>query len=513
MKKFKLDSRNIQFGLTLLIVAIISIAFCYFIYHGETVSEFFSNLFSILAPIIYGLLISFLLIPMVNFFEHRVFLAFIPRKIKDEIAVRRVETYDKMKEASDEEKAKYLKRIKRRFTITRAASILLTMLIVALLVYGFLYSVIPQIRDSISSIVSKSGQYYENVNKYINNLAAKHPELAEGIKRNWDLYYDEIISWRDNTLIPKIKEWVVSASQTVMNVFSTAWNLIIGLIISIYIMASKEKFCAQFKKIFYALFGVKGANNLIDNIRFVNQKFSGFIVGKLVDSVIIGVITLICCYIFKFDYPVLIALIIGVTNIIPFFGPIFGAIPCVILLFMINPLKALYFIIFVILLQQFDGNILGPKILGESTGVSGFWVIVAITFFGGIWGVPGMIVGVPLFAVIYAALKFLIDSKLSKKNLPLDTLRYFNLDRINDETGAMIKHPPGYMVKQSAKEPKELKAFNLFKKHKDHKDDSASKSAENTESKGTESIETKEKTVSEEIVDKINEAGHSEDKK
>ena len=503
MKKFKFDSRNAQFGLTLLAVAIISISFCYLIYHGDTVSSFFSNLFSILSPIIFGLLISFLLIPMVNFFEHRVFPAFVPRKLKNEIAIKRVEAFEKLPEATDEEKAKYLKKVKRRFTLTRTASILLTMLIVALFVYGFLYSVIPQIKDSISSIVSKSGQYYENVNKFINNLAAKHPDIAEVIRKNWDLYYDDIIKWRDNTLIPKVKDWVVSASQTVMSAFSTVWNLIIGLIISIYVMASKEKFSAQFKKMFYALFGVKGANNLIDNIRFVNQKFSGFIVGKLVDSVIIGIITLICCYIFKFDYPVLLALIIGVTNIIPFFGPIFGAIPCVILLFMINPIKALYFIIFVILLQQFDGNILGPKILGESTGVSGFWVIVAITFFGGIWGVPGMIVGVPLFAVIYAAIKFLIDNKLRKKNLPLDTLRYYNLDRINDETGAMMKHPPGYMVKSSAKEPKELKAFNPFKKHKDNFDHSDKNENNNTGSE--------EKTVSETIVEKVTEEKNSSD--
>jgi predicted PurR-regulated permease PerM len=278
----------------------------------------------------------------------------------------------------------------------------------------------------------------------------KHPEAADLITRNWDLYYDKILEWRDNTLIPLVKGWLVTASGYVVKFFSAIWNIIIGLIISIYIVAGKEKLSAQFKKVFYGILGTNTANHLITNVRFTNDKFSGFIVGKLVDSLIIGIITLICCYIFKFDYPVLIALIIGVTNIIPFFGPIFGAIPCFILLFMINPIKSLYFILFVIVIQQFDGNVLGPKILGQSTGVSGLWVIVSITFFGGIWNVPGMIIGVPLFAVIYAAFKTVIERSLKKKSLPVETNNYYNLNYIDPNDNKLILHTNFYHINKAS---------------------------------------------------------------
>ena len=288
--------------------------------------------------------------------------------------------------------------------------------------------------------------------------------MAGVIEKNWNLYYDDIIAWRDNTLLPIVKSWIVTASKHVVSFFSAAWNLVIGLIISVYILASKEKFCAQIKKIFYSMFGAKAANDFIDNLRFANNKFSGFIVGKLVDSFIIGILCFLCCLLFKFDYPVLIALIIGVTNIIPFFGPIFGALPCAILLFMISPIKALYFLLFIIALQQFDGNILGPKILGNSTGVSGFWVIISITFFGGIWGVPGMILGVPIFAVIYAIIKHFVERRLRIRKLPAETTRYYNLERINEETGAMIKHPPGYQVRKDPSKNTEMKFRNPFRK-------------------------------------------------
>ena len=487
MKKPKLNSHILQFGMVLLVVALVAITFCYLIYHQENVSTFWSKIMKILTPIIDGLVIAFLLIPMVNFFEHKFFPMFVPKKVKYNLAIKRVEAFEALDGCSDEEKKKYYKKIRTRFKITRFASIFLSILILAILIYGFFYSVIPQIRDSITSIVAKSDSYSKNVTKIVNDFTQKHPEMAQTIEKNWNLYYDDIIAWRDTTLIPKVKDWAVNASKHVVSFFSAAWNLIIGFLISIYILASKEKFSAQFKKIFYALFGTKGANDFIDNLRFANKKFSGFIVGKLVDSFIIGIICLLCCYLFKFDYPVLIALIIGVTNIIPFFGPIFGAIPCAILLFMINPLKALYFLIFVIALQQFDGNILGPKILGESTGVSGFWVIVSITFFGGLWGVPGMILGVPIFAVLYAIVKHFIERKLGKRKLPESTSRYYNLDRINEDTGAMIKHPPGYQVRKDETKNNVMKFRNPF-----HKKDATQHTDTETPSGITSDYKTKE---------------------
>ena len=170
-------------------------------------------------------------------------------------------------------------------------------------------------------------------------------------------------------------------------------------------LASKERFAGQIKKVIYAVFERDTANITIRNFRFTHRTFIGFLPGKVIDSICIGILCFIGTSIMGTPYPALVSVIIGVTNIIPFFGPFLGAIPSTILIFVVDPmhpLNCVYFVIFVFVLQQFDGNILGPKILGDSTGLTGFWVIFAITLFGGLYGVLGMIVGVPIFAVIYA---------------------------------------------------------------------------------------------------------------
>ena len=466
MKNF-FEKKYLQIGAVLLIVSIIAITFCYLIHHWGDVSAFFSTTAKILSPIIDGLIIAFLLIPIVNFIEHRLSYIFVTPKKKQAIMDKREAEFLRYKnEMTPEEKAAYEKKQRNRFRLHRTISIILTLLFVGLLIYAFLYSVIPQIKDSLGNIYKKSSSYYNNFNKYLEFLQKKYPDISKTIINNWDQYKDYVLSWRDNTLMPKLKDLANTGASKVLAFFSAVWDIIIGLIISIYIIASKEKFSAQFKKVFYGIFKTQTANRFINNLRFTNSKFSGFIVGKLVDSLIIGIICFIVCSIFKFDYPVLISLIIGVTNIIPFFGPIFGAIPCFILLFLISPIKSLYFIIFVILLQQFDGNILGPKILGESTGVSGLWVIFSITLFGGIWGVPGMIIGVPLFAVIYAAVKTFIEAKLLKKELPKETEYYYNLDYIDPESSSFVPHPAGYQVRNLNKMSKELKLPKWFKKKK-----------------------------------------------
>ena len=466
--KIKIEKKYLQIGLILLVVALLAIGFCYIIYHNEIVKAEISQFTGKLSPIIDGLIIAFLITPMVNFIENRLPYCFLTPKGKEKVKKKNAEKVRAALSGNEEEVAAFKKKLKTQQRLKRTISIILSLIILGLLVYAFLYSVIPQIKESVENIYSKSSTYYANTKNYLDGLAKKHPDIAAVIEKNWEQYYDLFAQWRDNTLMPKIKEIATSAASGVLSFFSTIWNIIIGLIISIYIVAGKEKFSAQFKKVFYGLFGTKGANRLINNIRFTNDKFSGFIVGKIVDSIIIGVITLICCYIFKFDYPVLIALIIGVTNIIPFFGPIFGAIPCFVLLFMISPLKSLYFLIFVLALQQFDGNILGPKILGESTGVSGLWVIVSITFFGGIWGVPGMIIGVPLFAVLYAAVKTLIENKLEKDGYPKETEKYYDLDYVKEEDKEFVHHPRDYRMKKDSPKGKDITTVikDIFKNKK-----------------------------------------------
>ena len=244
-------------------------------------------------------------------------------------------------------------------------------------------------------------------------------------------------------------------SASLLGLVKILFNLIIGIILSIYVLSSKEVFAAQSKKIIYALLEQKKANQLIKDFRSVNKTFGGYISAKLLDSLIIGILCFIGISILRMPYTVLIAVIVGVTNIIPFFGPYIGAIPSIILILMVDPIKALYFTIFVLILQQFDGNILGPKLLGDSTGLSSFWVVTSITLFGGYFGIIGMAIGVPVFAVIYAGLRRWITGMLTAKKLATNTNDYLNLSEIRDHEYIEFM-PPRQSFKRNAKNYEEI---------------------------------------------------------
>ena len=237
-------------------------------------------------------------------------------------------------------------------------------------------------------------------------------------------------------IAPNIKNLGNLATTLYNGVFSVMrflFEFMIGIIISIYLMSSKELFSGQSKKIAYALFEENKANHLIRNMRFVHKTFIGFLSGKIVDSIIIGILCFLGTSFLEIPYAILVSVIVGVTNIIPFFGPYLGAIPCAILILMISPIHCLYFVIFIIILQQIDGNIIGPKILGNSTGISSFWVIFAITIFGGLFGIPGMVIGVPVFAIIYAGFRSYFHRMLRKKGLPTDTSVYIALTMMKNK--------------------------------------------------------------------------------
>ena len=254
-------------------------------------------------------------------------------------------------------------------------------------------------------------------------------------------------------MLTKTSSFIMTVSLSVISVLKVLWNFIIGFIISIYVLASKEKFTGQAKKFVYAVFHKDIANIIINDFCFTHKTFIGFISGKVLDSIIIGVLCFIGTSILNTPYAALVSVVIGVTNVIPFFGPYLGAIPSIILIFIVDPvhpLNCVYFAIFILILQQFDGNFLGPKILGNSTGLTGFWVIFAITLFGGLLGVFGMIVGVPIFAVIYAAIRSLLDAALRKKQLPTESSKYINVCLVNDE--GLHEYTPDYKLKKSERE-------------------------------------------------------------
>lgn len=409
--KFRVNNKYFKWGLTAFLTIVASMLFYYFMFHSSNIKSDLSAITNILMPVVLGLVMAYLLTPVLNFMENSV-LKPICAKLN-------------------------IKESKRRSGIIRGIGILITACLFVTLIYALFYMLLSQIIPSIQNIVVNFDSYTNNIVKWLNKLLEDNPDIGDYVIKNVNKYSVELENWINNTLLTQTSALIKTVSLSIMNVLGVLWDFIIGFIISIYVLANKEKFSGQAKKIVYAVFEQNTANIVIRNFRFTHKTFIGFISGKVVDSIIIGILCFIGTSILHTPYAALVSVIIGVTNVIPFFGPYLGAVPSTILIFIVDPvhpLNCVYFVIFILILQQFDGNILGPKILGSSTGLTGFWVIFSITLFGGLFGVIGMIIGVPIFAVIYAAIRSLVNGALRKKSLPAQTKQYENLDYI-DETG------------------------------------------------------------------------------
>lgn len=434
--KFKFDKKYLHWGITAFIVIAASILFYYILFHSASLSARLHSIVDVAMPIIDGFILAYLLTPILNKIEGKIIK---PLYIKAKLPMT--------------------PKTKRRI---RGFSILVTVILVFVILYEFLNLVIPEVIRSIQSIIFQFPVYINNLTKWALGLIKDNPGLEGTVNDLIEQYSPKLLTYVNTNLLPYLNNMLKTVSLSVIGVFKALWNFIIGFIISIYLLGSKEKFAGQAKKIVYALFDRKSGNELIRNFRFVHSTFIGFIGGKIVDSIIIGIICFICTSIIGTPYAILVSVIVGVTNIIPFFGPWIGGIPSALLVLMIDPIQALYFIILILVIQQFDGNILGPKILGESTGLSGFWVIFSITIFGGLFGVLGMVAGVPIFAVIYTGIRYSVNRTLKKKNLPTEIQPYMTVGQIN-ETNEFTEYVPqvkkkrhGYNKKESADDAEDM---------------------------------------------------------
>lgn len=408
--KFKLNNKYFRWGLTLFLAIAASIVFYYFVFHSSNIRSGIKMITGILMPVVVGMGISYLLTPILNFVEGKLLYPL----------------WGKLN----------LREGKKKKTIIRGIGILITAFLFIGLIYFLLSMLISQIVPSVQNIATNFDSYVSNITKWLNQVLDDNQEVGAYIVRTVTKYSGELEEWVTNDLPNTAAGLIKTISLGAIGVFGVLWDFIIGFIISIYVMASKEKFAAQAKKLIYAIFEQDTCNNLIKNFRFTNQTFIGFLGGKIIDSIIIGVLCFIGTAILKTPYAALVSVIIGVTNIIPFFGPFLGAVPCTLLIFVVDPLhplNCLYFVVFILALQQVDGNIIGPKILGNSTGLTGFWVIFAITLFGGLFGVLGMIIGVPILAVIYAAVRSLVNTSLTRKKMPIDSCLYERLEYVDEE--------------------------------------------------------------------------------
>lgn len=301
----------------------------------------------------------------------------------------------------------------------RGISILLTYITVICIITLFMQFVLPQLVDSVVGLVNDVPTYVANATKLLEELTKNLDLNNEYVGMAMDKW-NEVVTYTIN-IISNLLPIFGNALKTVA---SSVWNIILGLIVSIYLLIDKEKFCALSRKITCAIFNEEHAKIAIELAHRSNDTFGKFLSGKIVDSAIIGVLTFIILTIFKMPYTLLISVIIGITNIIPFFGPFFGAIPSFVIIMFVSPVKALWFLLIIFVIQQLDGNVIGPKILGDSIGISAFWILFSLLVAGKVLGLVGMIIGVPLFAIIYSIIKDIIEAKLRKKGLPTQTDDY-----------------------------------------------------------------------------------------
>lgn len=456
--KLKINSKYFRWGITAFSVIAGGICFYYLIFH---ISEFLQNiksLFSMIMPVMFGLVIAYLLTPILNFIE---------LKILNPL-------FDRLK----------VKATARRKKLIRGIAVILTSLLMILAIYALIAMLISQIVPSIQAVVSNFDGYVSDLSTWLNNLMEDNQELKNFVMPQVTTLFSSLETWLDDTatLLEKSGEVLKTVSLSILSFLKVTWNFVIGFIISIYVLVSKETFSAQGKKMIYAIFEADSANSILNSLRFVHRTFIGFISGKVLDSVIIGMLCFIGTTLLSTPYAALVSVIVGVTNVIPFFGPYLGAIPCAFLILIVDlshPMTCVTFVIFILILQQIDGNLIGPRILGDSTGLSGFWVIFSITLFGGLFGVAGMIVGVPIFAVFFAAVKGLVNRSLQKKKLPLQSDVYLDMEYI-DENGEIHKAEAESSTEQSRREKhkKIAEGFPFRKNAKKVSDASSDNSSE-----------------------------------
>lgn len=291
-------------------------------------------------------------------------------------------------------------------------SIVTVYLIALVVIVVLLNMVLPQVVQGVMDLAGNIDAYSRQLNRLVQNFEAQFHLEGEG--------FEEIVGYlKDltNKLMELLTQSLPRLLEAGMAIGSGVVTSVTALIASVYMLAGKSRLVPQLKKMLYALFPKRRADRFLEVLSHANQVFVGFINGKIIDSAIIGVLCFILCLIFRIPYPMLMSVVVGVTNVIPFFGPIIGAVPCLMILVLVDPLAALRFLIMVVALQQFDGNILGPKILGDSTGLSAIWVLVSIIVGGGLFGFPGMILGVPTFAVLYDVVRQWVNKRLAAKRL------------------------------------------------------------------------------------------------
>lgn len=392
-------------GMTAFVVIILCMLCFFVLLRMDDISKVLKLIFNILRPIIYGLAIAYLLNPIVKTVE---------RYLKPWVEKR-------------------FPNFKKTQKLCRGIGIVAALVVMLAVISALFNMLIPELYRSIRNLaLTLPGQ----INEALRNLTVLMSQDTT-LGKFFTTFLTEATTffqnWMRTDLLSQVNDFMSHLTEGVFNVVNEVMNAVIGIIVSVYVLYSKEKFSMQSKKIIYALFKPSHANMILHLSIKSNTIFGGFIIGKIIDSAIIGVLCFIGLSVLDMPYTVLVSVIVGVTNVIPFFGPYIGAIPSAILIMLSDPKMGIYFILFILVLQQLDGNVIGPKILGDSTGLSAFWVMFSILLGGGLFGFVGMILGVPTFAVFYYIVNMLINNKLEKRKLPIETDCYDKMSYVDSD--------------------------------------------------------------------------------
>ncbi len=416
MKRFRWDKKYLHWGVTAFLVIAAAIVFYMIVNHLSWLGGALKHFGRIISPFIWGLVIAYLLYPLMRIYQRGIFTPLW------KLLLRKSKKADAL-----------LPKLSRGFAV------FLAMLSLLVILTGLIWLVAPQLYTSIETIIVNSGDYIEQADAWISRFFMNYPEVESTLSGMFGDVSKGLVTWATNNLLPEFKGLLTNVTSGVFSFAKGIYNILIGMIVSIYVLYSREIFGAHCKKIIYAVFSLEAAKKILDAVHFTNDVFLGYISGKILDSIIIGLLCYIGCAILRIDYPVLVSFIVGITNIIPFFGPFIGAVPSALIILTVSPMHALIFIIFIIILQQFDGNILGPKILGNRVGINGFWVLFSILVGAGLFNFGGMLLGVPVFVVLYTFFKNLTNRKLSRSGLSVRTEDYIPLDHIDPKTGEMVE--------------------------------------------------------------------------
>ena len=391
MKKL-LQNKIVQIGVMAFCVIAASILLYFVLAHTSNIFKFLGKIINILMPLIYGLILAYIMSPIVHFFERTLF-----------------------------------KNI-RGVTCKRNLSILVTIVLIIGILAALICIIFPQLVASIQSLIVNVPGYLKSVENYIADWL-QDADLEKTFTQNFGSVSDSITKVLNNVLLPLSNSALDKLSSGIFGFVTFIFNFVIGLIFSIYILANTKNFSAGLRKGLYSLFDMDRVNNFIERVKHINKIFINFMIGKICDSFgFVFTCTFIFLLVFRYPYALLIAIIIGLTDLIPYFGPYIGTIPSALLLCMVSPVKAITFVIFIIVLQQIDGNLVTPHIQKTSTGLPSFWVLFAITLFGGLFGVIGLLIAVPCFTIIYELCNEFVEAKLKKKNLPADSEFYHEIN-------------------------------------------------------------------------------------